>query len=102
MRCMASCDPDFFLLSPSAHWHSGVTTEEGRGRGERERMGEGAGGRSELLLIMEEVGEVVRKGREGVIVRTDQRDVMKASFETLKLLRTVQIGGAINRGTQRR
>ncbi len=44
LRCMASCDPDSFLLSPSAppHWHSGITSEGGRDERERERerMGE--------------------------------------------------------------
>lgn len=52
LRCMASCDPDSFLLSPSGppHWHSGITSEGGRDReGEmkererersRKRMGE--------------------------------------------------------------
>lgn len=36
LRCMASCDPDSFLLSPPAppHWHSGTSSE--RGKDERE------------------------------------------------------------------
>lgn len=39
LRCMASCDPDSFLLSPSAppHWHSGMTSERRRHERESER-----------------------------------------------------------------
>lgn len=39
LRCMASCDPDSFLLSPPAppHWHSGTPSERGREGGMKER-----------------------------------------------------------------
>lgn len=56
---MASCDPDSFLLSPSAppHWHSGIISEGARDESEKEKQTEwarqdGEGERVELALIM--------------------------------------------------
>lgn len=42
LRCMASCDPDSFLLSPSAppHWHSGITSEGVRDESKKEKQTE--------------------------------------------------------------
>lgn len=59
---MASCDPDSFLLSPSAppHWHSGITSERGRDEREGEKhplvREEGEGECVESELIMEKRG----------------------------------------------
>lgn len=70
LRCMASCDPDSFLLSPSAppHWHSGITSEVGRdereGEGSKKRMGEG-GKRGRMLWIWADHEIERTRGRMG-------------------------------------
>lgn len=54
LRCMASCDPDSFLLSPPAppHWHSGTPSERGREgwkRGQEEERGQSETGKEGAL-----------------------------------------------------